>query len=127
MTSWSRRAFLGAALVLASAGAAQAQSLRVGVTAGPHAEVLDVVRKVAAERGLDIRVVEFTDYVVPNQALAAGELDANSFQHEPYLRNQIAKAGWKLVKVGTTTASPQGIYSKRYKRIGDLPVGATIA
>ncbi|GJE01228.1 putative D-methionine-binding lipoprotein MetQ [Methylobacterium isbiliense] len=126
MMTWFQRTILAAALVL-SAGAAQAQSLRVGVTAGPHAEVLDAVRKVAAERGLDIRVVEFADYVIPNQALAAGDLDANSFQHEPYLRNQIAKTGWNLVKVATTTASPQGIYSKRYKRIGDLPAGATIA
>ena len=72
-------------------GAAHAETIRVGVTAGPHAEVLDVVRKVAAERGLDINVVEFTDYVVPNQALAQKDLEANSFQHEPYLKNQISK------------------------------------
>ncbi|GJD62358.1 MetQ/NlpA family ABC transporter substrate-binding protein [Methylobacterium frigidaeris] len=127
MLSWSRRALLAAALVLASTAAAPAQAIRVGVTAGPHAEVLDVVRKVAATRGLDVAVVEFTDYVIPNQALAAGDLDANSFQHEPYLRNQVAKTGWRLVKVATTTASPQGIYSKRFKRIEDLPAGATIA
>ncbi|WP_133769932.1 MetQ/NlpA family ABC transporter substrate-binding protein [Enterovirga rhinocerotis] len=112
---------------ISSRALAQKQSIKVGVTAGPHAEVLAAVKKVAAERGLDITVIEFTDYVVPNQALAAGDLDANSFQHEPYLKNQIAKTGWKLVKVATTTASPQGIYSKKYKRIADLPAGATIA
>ncbi|TGE01124.1 MetQ/NlpA family ABC transporter substrate-binding protein [Methylobacterium nonmethylotrophicum] len=127
MLTSSRRALLAAALVLASAAAAPAQTIRVGVTAGPHAEVLDVVRKVAASRGLDVAVVEFTDYVIPNQALAAGDLDANAFQHEPYLRNQVAKTGWRVVKVATTTASPQGIYSKRFKRIEDLPAGATIA
>ncbi len=55
----------------------------------------------AAERGLDIKVVEFTDYVIPNQALALGDLEANSFQHEPYLKNQISKTGWKIVKVAT--------------------------
>ncbi|WP_298964145.1 MetQ/NlpA family ABC transporter substrate-binding protein [uncultured Methylobacterium sp.] len=127
MIVWSRRALAAAALVLVSTAAASAQTIRVGVTAGPHAEVLDAVRKVAATRGLDLAVVEFTDYVVPNQALAAGDLDANAFQHEPYLRNQVAKTGWRIVKVATTTASPQGIYSKRWKRIEDLPAGATIA
>ncbi len=129
MVMFSRRALFGAALALVSAtpGLAQTQTIRVGVTAGPHAEVMDVVKKVAAERGLDLKVTEFTDYVIPNQALASGDLDANSFQHEPYLKNQIAKTGWKIVKVATTTASPQGIYSKKYKTIADLPAGATIA
>ncbi|GJD49885.1 D-methionine-binding lipoprotein MetQ [Methylobacterium crusticola] len=123
-----RRPALALALLLAvGATAAPADPIRVGVTAGPHAEVLEAVRKVAAERGLDLKVIEFTDYVVPNQALAQGDLDANSFQHEPYLRNQIAKTGWPLVKVATTTASPQGIYSKRYRSVADLPKGATIA
>ena len=108
-------------------GAVRAETIRVGVTAGPHAEILDVVRKVAAERGLDIKVVEFTDYVVPNQALALGDLEANSFQHEPYLKNQISKTGWKIVKVATTVASPQGVYSRKYKTLSDLPEGARVA
>jgi D-methionine transport system substrate-binding protein len=78
---------------------------------------------VAAERGLEIKVVEFTDYVFPNQALANKDLEANSFQHEPYLKNQIAKTGWKLVKV----ASPMGFYSKKYRSFADVPEGATVA
>jgi hypothetical protein len=65
---------------------------------------------VAAERGLDIKVVEFTDYVIPNQALALGDLEANSLQHESYLKYQMSKTGWKIVKVATTIASPQGVY-----------------
>src|SRR5215470_17842691 len=92
------------AATLAFAGVARAETIRVGVTAGPHAEIIDVVKKVAAERGLDIKVVEFTDYVIPNQALALKDLEANSFQHEPYLKNQIAKTGWKIVKIATTIA-----------------------
>ena len=108
-------------------GAARAETIRVGVTAGPHAEVLDVVKRVAAGRGLDIRVVEFTDYVIPNQALALKDLEANSFQHEPYLRNQISKTGWKIVKVANTIASPQGVYSLKYKKLADLPDGAKVA
>jgi D-methionine transport system substrate-binding protein len=115
------------AIVLAAAGPAKGETIRVGVTAGPHAEITDVVRKVAAERGLDIKVVEFTDYVIPNQALALGDLEANSFQHEPYLKNQISKTGWKIVKVATTIASPQGVYSLKYKKLADLPEGARVA
>lgn len=114
-------------VVLAFAGAAQAETIRIGVTAGPHAEIIDVVKKVAAERGLDLKPVEFTDYVVPNQALAQKELEANSFQHEPYLKNQIAKTNWKIVKIANTIASPQGVYSVKYKTLAELPQGATVA
>jgi D-methionine transport system substrate-binding protein len=110
-----------------AARAADSPVIRVGVTAGPHAEILDVVRKAAAERGLQIKPVEFTDYVFPNQALANGDIEANSFQHEPYLRNQIAKTNWKLVKVGLTIASPMGFYSKKYKSFGDIPDRASLA
>ncbi|AVT80270.1 MetQ/NlpA family ABC transporter substrate-binding protein [Rhodopseudomonas palustris] len=114
-------------IALAFAGAAHAETIRVGVTAGPHAEIIDVVKKVAAERGLDIKPVEFTDYVVPNQALAQKELEANSFQHEPYLKAQVAKTGWKIVKVANTIASPQGVYSVKVKALADLKQGATVA
>lgn len=118
-------AIIAATLVLA--GAARADTIRGGVTAGPHAEIMDVVKKVAAERGLDVKVVEFTDYVIPNQALALKDLEANSFQHEPYLKNQISKTGWKIVKVANTIASPQGVYSFKYKKLADLPEGARVA
>lgn len=125
-----RRAFQIAVSFAALAGstlACAAETIRVGVTAGPHAEILAVVTKVAKEKGLDLKTIEFTDYVIPNQALASGDLETNSFQHEPYLKNQIAKTGWKLVKVADTIASPQGVYSKKYKTAADLPAGATIA
>jgi D-methionine transport system substrate-binding protein len=115
------------AAIFMLAGAARAETIRVGVTAGPHAEIMDVVKKVAADRGLDIKVIEFTDYVIPNQALSLGDLEANSFQHEPYLKNQISKTGWKIVKVANTIASPQGVYSLKYKKLGDLPEGARVA
>jgi D-methionine transport system substrate-binding protein len=124
----SMRYFVASLVALvALIGAAHAETIRVGVTAGPHAEILDVVRKVAAERGLDIKVVEFTDYVIPNQALALKDLEANSFQHEPYLKNQISKTNWKIVKVATTIISPQGVYSRKYKTLADLPEGARVA
>ncbi|CAL78034.1 D-methionine ABC transporter protein, periplasmic binding protein [Bradyrhizobium sp. ORS 278] len=121
------RPVVALAALLSVALPAHAETIRVGVTAGPHAEIIDVVKKVAAERGLDIKVVEFTDYVIPNQALALKDLEANSFQHEPYLKNQISKTGWKIVKVATTIASPQGVYSQKYKTLAELPEGAKVA
>jgi len=114
-------------LPLATPAFAQDKPIRVGVTAGPHAEIMEVVKKVAAERGFRIELVEFTDYVIPNQALAAGETEANSFQHEPYLKNQLSKTSWKLAKVAYTISSPMGFYSNKYKRFDDLPSGARVA
>jgi len=122
------RAFLLlAAIIAAFTTPAVAETVRVGVTAGPHAQILEQVVPEAKKLGLDVKVIEFTDYVIPNQALANKELEINSFQHEPYLKNQIAKTGWKLVKVAYTIASPMGFYSKKYKSFADLPAGATIA
>lgn len=117
---------VGAAAVLAVAPA-RAETVRVGVTAGPHAQILEQVVPEAKKLGLDVKVVEFTDYVIPNQALANKEIEINSFQHEPYLKNQIGKTSWKLTKVATTIASPMGFYSKKYKSFGEIPAGATIA
>jgi D-methionine transport system substrate-binding protein len=104
-----------------------AQTIRVGVTAGPHAQILDKVVPEAKKLGLDVKVVEFTDYVIPNQALANKEVEINSFQHEPYLKNQLAKTNWKLTRVAYTIASPMGFYSKKYKSFDEVPAGATIA
>ena len=70
-------------------GMATAEDIKVGVSPGEHAEIMEEVAKVAAPKGLNIEVIEFSDYVVPNQALNDGDLNANSFQHRPYLENQI--------------------------------------
>ncbi len=129
-TSLNRRAALAAGFALALAGGpafAQTQVLRIGVTPGPHAEILEKVKPLAAQKGLDLKITEFSDYVVPNQALDAGELDANSFQHEPYLDNQVKDRGYKIVKVGLTVNFPIGIYSAKYKSWAEIPDGATIA
>jgi D-methionine transport system substrate-binding protein len=108
------------ALILAWSLNASAETVRVGVTAGPHAQILEAVVPEAKKLGLDVKVVEFTDYVIPNQALASKEIEINSFQHEPYLKNQIAKTNWKLAKVAYTIASPMGFYSKKYKSFADM-------
>lgn len=82
-------AALGAATLFAAGATARAETIKVGVTGGPHAQVMEAVKKVAAKSGLDIRIIEFSDYVQPNAALAAGDLDANSYQHDPYLQAQV--------------------------------------
>jgi D-methionine transport system substrate-binding protein len=122
-----KRLLFSAAIFAALNLPAGAETVRVGVTAGPHAEILEQVVPEAKKLGLDVKVVEFTDYVIPNQALALKDVEINSFQHEPYLKNQLAKTDWKLVKVADTIASPMGFYSKKYKSFDELPVGATVA
>ncbi|MBO3762057.1 MetQ/NlpA family ABC transporter substrate-binding protein [Ciceribacter sp. L1K22] len=110
-----------------SAGAAFAETIKIGVTPGPHAQIMEKVKEVAAEKGLDLEILEFSDYVVPNQALADGDLQANSFQHQPYLDNQVADRGFELVSVAQTVNFPMGIYSKKLKSLGELADGATIS
>ncbi len=101
--------------------------LKVGVTAGPHAEVMDAVKKVAEKNGLKIEVVEFNDYIQPNVALNQGDIDVNSFQHQPYLDNIVKDRKYELVSVGKTIIFPMGIYSKNFKNVSELPEGATVA
>ena len=108
------------------AGTASAETIKIGVTPGPHAQILEKVKEVAARDGLDIEILEFSDYVVPNQALNDGELQANSFQHKPYLDNQVADRGFDLIDVAWTVNFPMGIYSKKHESFDDLPNGATI-
>jgi D-methionine transport system substrate-binding protein len=121
------RLTLAAGLALALlAGSASAEAIKVGVTPGPHAQILEKVKEVAARDGLDIEILEFSDYVVPNQALSDGDLNANSFQHKPYLDNQVADRGFDLVDVAYTVNFPLGIYSKKFKSFDELPEGATV-
>lgn len=119
--------FAASIAAVLSAGAAFADTIKMGVSAGPHAQIMEEVKKVAKDKGLDIEILEFTDYVVPNQALADGDLQANSFQHQPYLDNQVKDRGFKLISVGQTVNFPMGIYSKKVKSLDALKEGASIA
>jgi len=112
--------------IVAQAGLALAQDkpLKVGVTAGPHAQIFEQVKKVAEKDGLKIQIVEFTDYIQPNAALAAGDLDANAYQHKPFLDQQVKDRGYKIVSAGYTVNFPIGIYSKKVKSLKDLKEGA---
>lgn len=103
-----------------------AKTYKIGVTPGPHAQTLEFVQDIAAENGVNIEILEFSDYVQPNAALAAGDLDANSFQHEPYLDAQIADRGYELTNVAFTITFPMGIYSERIDNLDDLQEGARV-
>lgn len=110
-----------------SAAMASAEEIKVGVSVGEHAEIMEQVAKVAKDKGLDIDIIEFTDYVVPNQALNDGDLQANSFQHQPYLDNQIKDRGFDLVAIGKTITTPMGVYSDKLKSLDELPEGGKVA
>lgn len=113
--------------VVVSAGVlAQDKPIKVGVTGGPHAQIMEQVKKVAAKDGLNIQVVEFSDYIQPNAALAAGDLDANSYQHLPYLEAQIKDRGYKFTHAGFTVTFPMGVYSKKIKSLDLLKQGARV-
>lgn len=103
------------------------RGLRVGVTSGPHAQIMEVVAAEAKKRGLALTVVEFSDYVQPNAALADGSLDANSFQHLPYLEQQKRDRGYRFEVVGTTVTFPIAAYSTKHGSLGALPPGAILA
>ena len=101
--------------------------IKIAVTAGPHAEIMDNVKKLAEKQGLKIEVVEFNDYVTPNVALFQGEVFANSMQHRPYLDATLQKEPkFDLVEVFKTVNFPMAAYSKTLKKGDAIPDGATI-
>jgi D-methionine transport system substrate-binding protein len=105
-----------------------AAPLRVGVSPTPHGQILRYVAdELAPARGLQIEVVEFTDYVQPNTALVDGSLDANYFQTVPYLEEFSATSGSDLAWVAAVHVEPLGLYSRSVAALTDLPDGATVA
>ena len=122
----SFKTLLAAAFILVGA-TALAGELKVGATPVPHAELLNLVKEDLKSEGVDLKVVEFTDYVTPNLALAEGELDANFFQHFPYLEKFSNERGLNLVSAGKVHVEPLGVFSQKIKDIKDLPDKATIA
>lgn len=118
---------LASALALVPAAASAQKAIKVGVTPGPHAQVMEAVKPIAKKAGLDIEIIEFSDYVIPNQALANGEIDLNSFQHQPYLDNQVKDRGYKIESVAKTMVFPMGFYSKKIKSVSELKNGDTVA
>lgn len=119
---------LAATALLASCGNKKADNvIKVGATPEPHAEMLNLVKADLEQAGYKLEVVEFTDYVTPNEALEAGELDANFFQHLPYLNSFNTERGYHLVNAGGVHVEPVALYSKKVSSLATLPAGAQIA
>lgn len=110
-----------------AAPSAEPVTLVVGASPIPHAEILKAIAPLLEAQGIKLEIKEFTDYVQPNVQLAEGQLDANFFQHKPYLDDQNQKNGWNLTSVAAVHVEPFGAYSKKIKSIDELKDGAKVA
>lgn len=113
--------------LIASLTELAASPLKVGVTAGPHAIIMDKVKELAKAEGIDIQVIEFNDFILPNTALNDKELDLNSYQHQPFLDEQVKNRGYKIKSAGKTILMPMGIYSQKIQKLCDLKEKSKIA
>ncbi len=109
-----------------SSGSTELTPLVVGASSTPHAEILESVKDALAAEGYDLQIVVYDDYVLPNTALADGELDANYFQHTPYLNSFNASNGTELVSAAKIHYEPFGIYGNGVSALSELQPGATI-
>ncbi|HMN78417.1 MAG TPA: MetQ/NlpA family ABC transporter substrate-binding protein [Burkholderiaceae bacterium] len=116
----------GLLFAVVAASAAAQDRVKVGVSGGDGEIIWAKVKEVARRQGLEVDVIVFNDYLLPNAALDSGDLDANAFQHKPFLENQIKSRGYKLVAIGDTIVAPIGLYSSRFKSLAQLPDGATV-
>lgn len=121
------KALLTAALAALALNAHAADKLSVGATAVPHAELLELVKPMLAKQGVELDIKVFTDYVQPNVQVAEKRLDANFFQHKPYLDEFNKGKGTSLVSVAGVHVEPFGAYSQKVKKLTDLKEGATVA
>lgn len=121
---------LGSTLLLAACGngesAEENQTLTVGATNVPHAEILEFVVPLLEEEGIDLEIETYNDYVIPNLALSDGDLDANYFQHIPYFEGQVEENDYDFVNAGGIHIEPLAAYSNDHEDLSDLPEGATI-
>ena len=118
---------LSLALTATAAPVMAEDALRVGVTAGPHAQIAEVAQQVAARDGLPVRLVEFSDYIQPDAALDARDVDVNIYQHKPFLEAQNTSRGYRLTPVAGAVVQQIGVYSRGVKSLGDLPQDAMLA
>jgi D-methionine transport system substrate-binding protein len=107
--------------------AAETVTLKVAASPTPHAEILEQVKPILAEQGIDLVITEYGDYVVPNTAVEEGDEDANYFQHTPYLDQFNEENGTHLVSVGKIHYEPMGVYGGKTDSLENLPDGATVA
>lgn len=121
---------LASALVGCAGGASDDKIIKIGASVTPHAEIIENIKPDLEDKGYKVEIVEFSDYVKPNQALKEGEIDCNYFQHTPYLEDWVKKNCDKendLVAASKIHFEPLGIYSSKHKDLKDIPEGAKIA
>lgn len=117
----------GATTAAASSSAASDNVITVGASPSPHAEILEAIKPELEAQGYELKVVEYSDYVQPNVALSEGDLDANYFQHLPYLENYNTENGTDLASAGAIHFEPMGLYAGKSSDITNVPDGAKIA
>lgn len=117
-------------LVLAACGGGdkgiKEGKLIIGASNVPHAEILEEAKPILEEQGIELDIQTYTDYIIPNQALRDKDIDANFFQHEPYLKSQVEENDYKFVSAGGVHIEPIGVYSQEYDSLEELPEGAEI-
>lgn len=117
---------LPALALVASLSAQAADTLNVAATAVPHAEILEFIQPTLAQQGVTLKIKVFTDYVQPNVQVAEKRMDANFFQHQPYLDEFNRSKGTRLVSVAGVHIEPFGAYSRKIKSLAELPQGASV-
>lgn len=115
------------AAVQETAQAGSLETIKVGATPAPHAEILEIVKEQLLEKGYQLEIVEYNDYILPNNAVQEGELDANYFQHQPYLDDFNAQNGTTLVTVATVHFEPFGLYAGKTTSLEEIKEGAKVA
>lgn len=113
--------------ILAGCSSKPHEGLRVVATPVPHAQMLEFIKPELQNQGIELEIILTDDYNMPNRALASGEIDANFFQHLPFLEQQIQEFKYPIVNVAKIEIEPMGIYSKKIHSLSDLKEGATIA
>ena len=130
LRSWIAPVIIAVALAILNCGGKKNEDpnhIKVGVSSGPELTIAKVAQKVAKEKyGLEVELISFNDYVIPNEALSQGDIDVNAFQHKPYLDEQSRQRGYKLAVVGKTFVYPIAAYSKKIKTLEELQPGSTI-
>lgn len=117
---------VASALVLAVSPAIAANSLRIGVVPGAYADSINAAAKDAKAQGINVEVIEFTDWTTPNVAVDNGDIDINYFQHQPFLKNAIEKNGYKLASAGTGILANVGVYSLKHQAVDQVPQGGKV-
>jgi D-methionine transport system substrate-binding protein len=113
--------------LLAGCGKASDKKIVIGASPTPHAEILEVAAEILKEKGYELEIREFTDYVLPNTTLNAKDIDANYFQHQPYLEKFNQEHNTRIIALGGIHYEPMGIYPGKTATLEDLPEGAKIA